>query len=73
MDVVVNTGLEVEASWLPELLYVAALMVNVEDELGEVANQEQTEVIGLETSIESLEVRAKLLVALIAEDLQNIV
>ena len=73
MDVVVDTSLEIEASRLPELLYVAALMVNVENELWEVANQKQSEVVCLEASIESLEVRAKLLVALIAEDLQNIV
>ena len=69
MDVVVDTGLEVEAGWLPELLHVAALMVNVKNELGQVANKEQAQVVSLKSSVESLEVRAELCVALVSQDL----
>jgi hypothetical protein len=43
VDIIVDTCLIVETSWLPEFLNIATLMVNVEGKLREITNQEQTE------------------------------
>ena len=70
VDVVVDTGLVVEARWLPELLHVVVRVVVVKHELGQVADQEESQEVGLETGVERLEVRAVLLIALVPKNLK---
>ena len=56
VDVVVDTSLVVVACWLPELLNIGTSVVVIEEELRGVTDEEQAEIVGLETSIEGLEV-----------------
>lgn len=69
VNVVVDTGLVVEAGWLPELLHVVARVVEVKSKLREVTDEEESQEVSLKTSIEALEVRAELLIAFIAKNL----
>jgi hypothetical protein len=56
VDVVIDTCVIVEACRLPEFLDESVRVIVVEEEHRRVANQEEAEVVGLETSIEGLEV-----------------
>jgi hypothetical protein len=56
VDVVVDTCVVVEASWLPELLHISVCVVVVQQEHRGVRDQEEAEEVSLETSIEGLEV-----------------
>ena len=69
VDVVIDTGVVVEACGLPELLHVGVRVVVVEQGHRGKGYEEKAQEVGLHTRIEGLEVRAILLVALIAEDL----
>ena len=73
MDVVIQTTLVVEASWLPELADHLATMVPVEEILGEEADQKQACIVGLSTREEAAIIAVILHVALIRQHLKETV
>ena len=56
VDVVVDTGLVIEAGWLPELLHVSVAVIVVQEVLRGQSDQEESNVVGLKTCIERLEI-----------------
>lgn len=56
MNIVIDTCLEVEAGWLPELLHIMISVVIIEEELGSITYQEEAEIVSLKTCIKALEV-----------------
>lgn len=70
MNVVVDTSLEVEASWLPVLLHVGIDVIVVKEILRDKGNQEETQEVGLKSSVEGLDVATPFLVAFVTQDLK---
>jgi hypothetical protein len=56
VDIVIDTSVIVKASWLPEFLHVSIGVIVIKQEHRRVANQEEAEVVSLETCVKGLEV-----------------
>ena len=67
MDIVVNTRLRLEASWLPEFTSVMSSVIVIKEILTDPADGEKTNSVCLAASIEGVQIALMLVVAFVVE------